>query len=112
MTTESRADLIRKKRRFWKRHIEGWQNSGLTQIDYCHQKNLIPHRFTYWKKKLVTANPSDLSFVPVPIASAPLSPVSLRPRPLVVVADRYRIEVDGDFHSDTLAKLLRTLRRV
>ena len=112
MAPESRTDLIRKKRRFWKHHIEAWQNSNLSQIDYCRQKNLTPHRFTYWKKKLATANPSDLSFVPVPIAPASLSPVSSRPRPLVVIADRYRIEVDGDFHSDTLTKLLRTLRRV
>jgi len=111
MTTESRADLIRKKRRFWKHHIEGWQNSGLSQIDYCRQKNLIPHRFTYWKKKLSSANPSDLSFVPVSIAPTHLSPVSHKLSSLVVVADRYRIEVDGDFSSDTLTKLLRTLRR-
>jgi len=112
MTTESRADLLQKKRRHWKHHVQAWQKSSLSQVEYCRRQNIVPHRFTYWKKKLEPPRTSELSFVPVPLAPIHSSHVLSQPKPLVIVADRYRIEVDGDFSSDTLTKLLQTLRGV
>ena len=31
--------------------ISRWQESGLSQIDFCQQHDLVPHRFYYWLKK-------------------------------------------------------------
>jgi len=31
--------------------VSGWQESGLSQIDFCQQHDLAPHRFYYWLKK-------------------------------------------------------------
>ena len=31
--------------------ISSWQESGLSQIDFCAQHDLVPHRFYYWLKK-------------------------------------------------------------
>ncbi len=31
--------------------ISSWQASGLSQIDFCAQHDLVPHRFYYWLKK-------------------------------------------------------------
>jgi len=89
------------KQRFWKDHIQGWEESGITQTDYCSKHGLKRDQFTYWKGKLVQ-DTSTVSLVPVPVR------VNLKPspKPLVVVVDsRFRIEVSGDFESATLEKL-------
>ena len=37
-------------------HIQGWQQSTLTQKDYCLQNNLSFSTFYYWSKKLRKAD--------------------------------------------------------
>jgi len=53
---KTRTEKLTEIRTFWKKQIQGWQESGLTQVEYCRTHNLIPHRFTYWKQKLVKKN--------------------------------------------------------
>ena len=36
----------------WKRHIEEWNKSGLSQKDYCNKNNLKISTFGYWRRKL------------------------------------------------------------
>ncbi len=56
------------KRACWRHHLDAWQESGLTQVEYCLQNQLNKHTFTYWKAKL-----RKQSSLP------PLLPVSVRP---------------------------------
>ncbi len=51
-------------RQIWKTHIERWEQSGQTQVAYCREHNLIPHQFTYWKKRFFRVD-ADISFVPL-----------------------------------------------
>ncbi len=93
-----------KKRRFWKSHIQQWGNSGLTQVDYCKANGLIPHRFTYWKKRL---NPPDaqVSFVPLQITGNLPVPVGKSSFNLFT-PNGYRIEINTGFDPDTLRQLI------
>jgi hypothetical protein len=45
METESRQEKLEKLRKFWKTHLDKWEESGLPQKEYCRQHNLIYHRF-------------------------------------------------------------------
>lgn len=45
--------LSNEKQNLWSEHIQRWQDSGLTQQDYCREHHLVPHQFTYWKHKLL-----------------------------------------------------------
>ena len=36
----SRAEQLEQKRIYWKQHIEHWQQTGLTQAEYCRRHNL------------------------------------------------------------------------
>ena len=36
----------------WQSIIEDWQQSGLTQADYCRQHQIKPQRFYAWKHQL------------------------------------------------------------
>ena len=47
-------------------HIELWQQSKLTQKQYCIANNLAYHKFIYWLQKIRDAqNPADGVFIPV-----------------------------------------------
>ena len=55
------------KSEFWKEHLAGWQNSGLTQAAYCRQHTLSLPSFGYWRRVLSWPPlvPSSLSLVPI-----------------------------------------------
>ena len=48
MTPEKRHQL----QEIWKQRITEWQQSGLTQVDWCRKNNLKASQLTYWKKRL------------------------------------------------------------
>ena len=55
---------------FWKNHINQWQQSGLSQLAYCQEHNLVINTFGNWKRKLNPASdskPSADSFVELSI---------------------------------------------
>ena len=33
----SRAEQLEQKRSYWKQHIDSWQETGLTQTEYCRR---------------------------------------------------------------------------
>lgn len=108
METESIKERNRKKAIFWNDHIKRWKGSGLSQIDYCRENNLLKHRFTYWKcKNNKKANP--VKFIPV-ISKPATSPLPNSIEPLRVhVGDKYCIEVGEGFSGETLIRLINTL---
>ena len=51
-------------------HIEDWQQSGLTQKDYCHQHDIKIHVFRYWLAKYRNDGEAEEGFVPVVTSSS------------------------------------------
>ena len=43
----SRAEQLEQKRIYWKQHIDSWQETGLTQVEYCRQHDLKHHQLVY-----------------------------------------------------------------
>ena len=104
MEKTERQIIQEEKKQFWQDHIQACRRSGLNQSEYCRRQGLNKDAYFYWKKKL--SQDSSLFLVPVPL-KIDLAPTR---KPLVVVIDnRYRIEVSGDFESATLDKVVRTL---
>lgn len=60
--------------RHWQSHIQQWQNSDLSQVDYCKQHQLVYHRFVYWlckfRKAQACDGPVDSGFVRVAVVPA------------------------------------------
>ncbi len=112
MKDKSREEEITEKREFWKQQIQNWQESSLTQVEYCRENNLIPHRFTYWKRRLVKPAEAPLSMVQVNMKanfdtnSAYASPLRL------VFNNQYHVEVDRGFDPVTLRQLVYTLKQL
>lgn len=106
-TNSSKISKSKHLRRFYKKHIEHWRQSQLSQKEYCRQNEIIAHRFTYWKKRLGDKKSATM-FVPVPlvqnIAASSSSKIDL------VIAGGFKIQIGPGFDSATLKQLIHTLR--
>ncbi len=109
MAKQSLTDERMQKRVFWKRHINEWGRSGITQIEYCRQHKLSTKSFTYWKRRL--RQKSSVSFVPVQVK--PETPIAVdRSSELVLHKDGYRIEIKEGFNPVALGEVLQAIRKL
>jgi len=47
---------------FWQPYIDAWQESGLSGPAFCQQHDLVYHRFSYWRRKLVSVQTNESVF--------------------------------------------------
>lgn len=98
------------REQFWERHIQQWQDSGQSKIDYCRDNELPYHQLIYWCGKSrqfdKTHTAVESSFVNVcvsPAQNKPAATLSLElPNGITV----------GGVNAETIAlvpQLLRTL---
>lgn len=96
------------KDKFWQAHVVAWEQSGVSQAEYCRRQGLSVKIFGYWKRKF-QCNESALTFVPVSIKPAQVtankSIASLR----LVIGSDYSVEISDGFKTETLRRLLDTL---
>ena len=112
MTDKSRSERLAENRKFWKERIHNWQESGLTQTEYCRIHNLTPHRFTYWKKRIIKPAETPVSLVQVNMKSN-FNPNPMSSSPLrLIVGEQYRIEIDRGFDPVTLQQLVFILKQL
>ncbi len=110
MGAKSQKAEREEKRRFWKQHIEDWQTSDLSQVEYCRQHHLSVHRFTYWKQKFKSG--PDQSFIELKLPPVPYPKVTPPRSSLRVSVNRFQVAVDRDFDPVALKQLVYTLERL
>lgn len=90
---------------FWRRHLEAWNRSDLTQRDYCASHGLSEKSFYRWrsKEKAAKAAPPSLTLVPVSVG-IPAASGGVR----LYSPGGWRIELPAD-DAPWLADLLRQL---
>lgn len=105
-----RAEQLEQKRASWKRQIENWQSSGMTQLAFCQKQDLKPHQFTYWKKRFVQTE-TGITFVPVKIhRQLPTSSAVAAPSIRLIVDKNLQIEIRQDFDPQLLRKVIDAIR--
>ncbi len=118
---DSQQALAKQER--WQGHIDAQRRSGLSIGRYCHKHSLAQSTFEYWRRKLAVlpsvSPPVHASpvIVPVPIQALQHAETMTVPGPSaaplrLVVAERFRIEIDGDFSTPVLEKLVVALERL
>ena len=40
--------------RYWQRHLDRWERSGLSQAEFCRRRGLKAVTFAWWRRKLAT----------------------------------------------------------
>jgi hypothetical protein len=112
MTSQSRAEQIAEKRRFWKQRIQQWKDSGLTQTDFCRLHNLKAHQLTYWKKRFRPTE-APVSLVELKWEPTLQAPPCSNPSPLrLILNEQFRIDVGRGFDPVTLQQLVLSLRQL
>ena len=108
----SRAEQLEQKRAYWKRQIESWRSSGMTQVAFCREHELKVHQFTYWKKRIVQTE-AEGKFVSLNLSSFTNKQPPQPGCPLrVVVSNGLKVEVEAGFDPDLLGQLIIVLRGV
>jgi len=106
----SRAEQLEQKRSFWKQHIDNWQETGLTQAEYCRRNNLKHHQLVYWKKRFLKTE-TDVSFVPLKLED--LLDIPARPDAAslsLVLNNHFKIEISAGFDAQLLRQVIIALR--
>jgi hypothetical protein len=110
MVQTSRAEQLEQKRSYWKQHIESWQETGLTQTEYCRRHNLKHHQLVYWKKQFLKTK-TDASFVALRFEDLQDMPAPLDCAALcLVINNHFKVEIRPGFDAQLLRQLIFTLR--
>lgn len=91
---------------FWRKHLDGWKQSGLTQAGYCARHGLSLKNFTRWRGKALKGAmpmPAPMALVPVRLERVPTGGTVQLHSP-----GGWRVELTGA-SSAQLAELLRSL---
>ncbi len=67
--SESQESSRSIKREHWRKHIDNWQSSGISQTKYCEQENISFASFSWWRTKGLKGKTKSkkISFVPAVI---------------------------------------------
>lgn len=51
----------------WKKKIDAWRNSGMSQKEFCRKSGISHHQFGYWRTKLLRedGDSGESQFLPV-----------------------------------------------
>lgn len=92
-------------------HIKSWQQSGITQAEYCRRHQITSKKFEYWLRK--SRNECALQFVSVSLQAEP--PVgqtfsSFESSGLAVnFGGSAQLEIGKNFDADTLVRFMRII---
>ena len=96
----------------WRRHVEAWRESGLSQAAYCHQQGLNRKTFSVWTRRfqgdLSLDKDAPLELLPVQLEpSAPVA--STQASVMLRLAHGAQLELSTAASPRWLAELLRCL---
>ena len=106
----SRVEELEQKRSYWKQHIDSWQETGLTQAEYCRRHNLKHHQLVYWKKRFLDTE-TGVSFVSLKLedlVDIPAQPD--RDSFCLVIDNHFEVEIKAGFDAQLLRQLIFVLR--
>ena len=94
------------KQAYWNHQISQWQESGLSQVQYCRDNQLNKHTFIYWKSKFERQQ-SLHPLLPVTVRQDGRS-LSASNHSGIVLSfnDRIHIQLEADFNPNTLSRLI------
>ncbi len=106
----SRTEELEQKRSYWKQHIDSWQESELTQAEYCRRHNLKHHQLVYWKKRF-THTETGVSFAALKLEDLLVTPAPPDRASLCLVINNYfKVEIRAGFDAQLLRQLILALR--
>jgi hypothetical protein len=96
------------KRAYWEEQIQFWQESGLSQREYCKRHGIRQSQWFYWKRRCRDSD-ADLTLVPLQIPSQRKRTHAV-PVVRVITPNGFTIELDAD--ASALPHLIREVAAI
>jgi len=97
---------MEKLREGWRRHLKEWEESGLSQAEYCRVNYLKVGQFVYWNRKFSGKKTVGPTFVQVPISSVTrFCPTRIE------IGHRFCVEVGNGYDPAALEHIIGFLSR-
>ncbi len=108
MAKDLKLVSLKQKEQFWRKHIDRWSSSKISQAEYCRRNDLSLRSFMYYRGRFQKES-EPVSFVQVP--AQVVGQVKPGVPPLAVVfGNDCRLEVRDGFNPVTLESAVRVLR--
>ena len=93
----------------WRRHVEAWRESGLSQADYCRQQGLNPKTFSTWARRTFPQD-KDTPLEVISVQVTPSAPAATADTNVILrLAHGAQLELSTAVPPCWLAELLRCL---
>ncbi len=94
----------------WKKILLNYENSGITQEEFCKKNQFKIATFKYWKAKVSNQNLIESTLIPVSILSNQEPTAEKECSGIVLeLRDGMRCRFNKEFHSESFSKLLSIL---
>ena len=104
----------KEKHLFWQKHIEKWQESGVSQAKYCEVNQLKLRSFVYYRHKISNSSkqpPKAVKFVSISTSKSNLQPHSKLGIQLIL-PNGIRIGISSEVKETFLQMVLQTAGKV
>ena len=98
------------KKKFWEEQIRFWQESGLSQSEYCKRHGIRQSQWFYWRRRCRDTE-TDLTLVPLKLPSLS-GPAYRAPVVRVITPNGFTIELDADAPATSLPQLIREVAAI
>ena len=110
MQSDNRDKTPAGKRKFWEKQICLWQESGLSQSEYCRRHGIKSSQWFYWRRRCRDVE-SNLTLVPLKLPSLNLH-ANKMPAVRVITPNGFTIELDVDVSVALLPQLIREVAAI
>jgi len=121
METQSKESLSPTERQaYWRDQLLQWAQSGVSQRQFCRQRDLSPHAFTWWKAKFRdelhlpyrvvrkrSSKNSSSQFLELKVFNT-----KLEPKYEVVLVNNRTIRVVDRFDPESLKQLIKVVESI
>jgi transposase-like protein len=108
MKIDYREKTASGKREFWGEQIRFWQESGLSQNEYCKRHSIRQSQWFYWRRRCRDTE-EGLTLVPLNLPNRQLHKTSVV---RVTTPNGFTIELDADAPLTTLPQLIREVAAI
>ena len=98
------------KREFWEEQIRIWQESGLSQIEYCKRHGIGQSQWFYWRRRCRDTE-TGITLVPLKLPSLN-GPAHRTPVVRVITPNGFTIELDTEAPITSLPQLIREVAAI
>lgn len=107
MYNNYQEQTVTEKRKFWEEQIRFWQESGLSQSEYCKRHGIRSSQWFYWRRRCRDTEGLTLVPLKLPSLNAHKAPVVR-----IITPNGFTIELDADAPVTSLPYLIREVAAI